>query len=261
MNDRISFGEALDNYDNNINVAIANILGIDEVEASRIIKEIPLDEFLNLTMSMENNDEKRVRRVMMKYAKKQPSVEGITLDIKNRIAEGKSFIIPVDMQTMTSADKRSVLEGMRNAELQRIMANLRGFTSGGLYEGELFDAVMIDEILKMFEDSKLADIEEAIGGRPGEQQSGTAYGNEEPEAPSPANSPENTTPNGKKSASFTNDAGELEQGEVMGQDAQSVTIKTKKGAKKIDIEQAMVDETVEALKSNIIKLSNFGRDK
>ena len=103
-------------------------------------------------------------------------------------------------------------------------------------------------------------LEEAMVGRPGEQQRGSAYGDTTTDN-TVASSPADSTTTGKKMASFTNDNGETEEGEVLSQDTQSVTLKTSKGTKKVDIAQAMVDETVEQLKSNIIKLADFGKDK
>ena len=90
--DRFSFGEALDDYDNKVGQAVEKIMGVDEVEAARILKEIPLDEFLNLTMAIDNKEHDRAYKVLTKYAAKAPSVESIQHDIKTRIAEKKDLL-------------------------------------------------------------------------------------------------------------------------------------------------------------------------
>lgn len=253
MMDRISLGEALDDYEGKIEKAVEKLLGIDEVEATRVLAEIPLDEFLNLASVIDNRKFDDAKRILQKYAKKAPSVESISRGMKKRIAERRKFVIPSSIQSFTLSDQLRVLETMQTSELQKILSNLNGYASIGLTEGDMMDGELVSTILIKLPEVSLKSLAEAVAGRPGEQQQSSAYGSGDEDEPSPANTTADGS--GKKTATYTNDRGDTEEGEVIAQDAASVTVKGKTGTKRIDIENAMVNET------NIIKLSDFRKDK
>lgn len=247
MDNKISLGEALEKYAGKLDKAIGKILSIDEVEAQRVIKNIPLDDYLNLAKYIDMEDIDSAKKILNKYIKKEVSVESVQKSIIKAVKENKAFVIPTDTRHMTSIQLRSMLESFQTSVLQKILANTNGYATVGLKESDMFDDELIETIVENILTKSIDDMISEVAGRPGEQNRQQAYGSEENSGSSPATSKASD----KQMATFTNDDGEQEDGEVISQDSRSVTVKSKKGTKKIDISKAIVHE------NNIIKLSDY----
>ena len=227
------FNEALEEYGQNFAKAISVILKVDEEEATAIADNMALEDELNLIVAIDSNNDKNINKILRKYENNPISMESIYTEMQYHLNEKSDSVIVKGFNRLLEDEIRELIQKIRVTEQQKLLANIRGFKSPGTYERSLLSEGLADAIVEA-----ASQMSEDIGMAPGAANRSAAYGN----AAAPAASGSNTNDSGNNSATYKNDDGEMEQGEVVSKDSRNVTVKTKKGNKRMSIDSVMIDE-------------------
>ncbi len=247
---RESLGEALEDYDNKIEIAIANIGQISEEEAKKLALDMSMDDYLRFIIAADKGEEVMARHILNSYlSQKILSFESVAQEMHYLIKTKAAYVISPDFKRLHEMDQRKVLAEMAPSGLQKILANLRGYEYPGTYEMSVFQVQLNEDIIRLIKDAKIASILEISGAAPGAAQQAAAYGGGD----------DSTTVGGpkKKMARFQNDKGEEEEGEVVSQDSRNTTVRTKKGTKRMANSDVFVSEEILA---DIVRLSGIKND-
>ena len=226
MTDEIkkSIKEALKDYDNQIEKAIASVLGVDEEQAKQVSRTMSFEDYMSFAMAVERNDMEEANEIVNSYVRNRLDVpsESIAQEMHYRIRQDEPNVIVPEFKMLNELKQREILSEMTNTELQKILANLKGYENPGMYERSLFDVHMVEEILRRTKNMKIHTLLELGTITPQQQQN-------------PMNSQQKMKP--RTSVSVKNDAGEAEDAEVVSDTGNQVTVRTKQGVKRMNKDQ------------------------
>lgn len=244
-----SFNEAMEKYDNNIQLAIAHIGQVPEDEARELALRMSIDDYLNFIIAVDKDDDPVARNILNHYLGGLPlAYEAVAQEMHYMIRNKEPYVISPDFKKLHEMDQRKVLAEMTSEGMKKILANLRGYEHPGTYEASVFTVQINEDIIRLIKNMKIDTILEISGNAPGAAAQAAAYGGGD-------TSSSTTGATGKKMARFQNDDGEEESGEVVSQDSRSTTVRTKKGiTKKMDNDAVFVSEKVLA---DIIRLAGI----
>lgn len=219
-----SIKEALKDYDNQIEKAIASVLGVDEEQAKQVSRTMSFEDYMSFAMAVERNDMEEANEIVNSYVRNRLDVpsESIAQEMHYRIRQDEPNVIVPEFKMLNELKQREILSEMTNTELQKILANLKGYENPGMYERSLFDVHMVEEILRRTKNMKIHTLLELGTITPQQQQN-------------PMNSQQKMKP--RTSVSVKNDAGEAEDAEVVSDTGNQVTVRTKQGVKRMNKDQ------------------------
>ena len=247
-----SIKEAFEDYENSVEKAIASLGDISIEKAKALAKQMRFDDYIDFSLAVYEGRNDEAEEILSKYIMKRndkiedDDVLAIAQEMKYHVITNKNIVIIPEFKLLGEFGQRAALNEMNITELQKILANIRGFKTPGIYEASLLQAQMLEEILLGIKNMKFADLIENSPLPPGKQQQLKAYGSDT------QNTSQQDTEQ-KKTATFTNDQGEQEEGEVLSQAGQRVTIRTKTGVKNMNASDVMISEQ----DNKIIKLKDL----
>lgn len=245
-----SLKEAFENYDHSIEKALAKITGLEDSKAKALASKMTFEDYLEFAMAIHNNENEHAEEIVSKYLMKRDdnvssdNFEAIAQEMKYLIRNGEDNVIIPEFKMAGEFGQRAALNEMDISQLQKILANSRGYTTPGIYESSLLHVQLVEEIIQRVKNMKISQIIETSTMAPGEQQRAKAYG------------AKNASSQEKKTAKFQNDDGETEEGEVVSDAGpDQVNVRTKRGIKKMKKDDLLMNETP------IVKMSELRRKK
>ncbi len=230
-----SIHEDLDQYGNNIERAILEIFQLDEQTVKDLVSKMKFEEYLNLAIALDNENIQLAEKILSNYGissgnRRDPAAgstpESVTQHINYLTKNQEDNIITPEFRQLKEFQQREVLNSLLVSQIQKILANLRGYSQPGMYENSLFMPSMVEEIMIKLKNLRF---DEAI-----------------PNAPNKPNGANSDTRLEKDAEVAVTDAtGETEDGTVVQDTGNMVTVQTKTGrktVKKSEIMQAVVDE-------------------
>lgn len=231
-----SMYEDLDQYGNNIERAILEIFQLDEQTVKDLVNRMKFEEYLNLAIALDNENMQLAEEILQSYGiksmsrpkdiSKGPTPESVTQHINYLTKNNEDNIVTPEFRQLNEFEQRGVLNSLFVSQIQKILANLRGYSEPGMYESSLFMPTMVEEIMLKL---KSLRFDEAI-----------------PNAPNKPNTASSDTRLEKDAeVAVTNDSGETEDATVVNDTGNMVTVQTKTGrktVKKDKIMQSIVDE-------------------
>lgn len=241
---KLSFGsnrklafEDLDQYGNNIEKAISEIFKLDEQLVKEIVSKMRFEEYLNLAIALDNENIQLAEKILEKYGIKprgiktytepKPTPESVAQHINYLTKNYEDNIVTPEFKHLKISEQKKVLNTLLISQLQKMLANLRGYNEPGIYESGLFTSMLKDEII--LKSGLQVIFQEAIPNAPNK----------------PNNASSDTRLEKDAEVAVTNATGETEDGTVINDTGNMVTVQTKTGrktVKKDEILQPVVDE-------------------
>lgn len=231
-----SMYEDLDQYGNNIERAILEIFQLDEQTVKDLVSRMKFEEYLNLAIALDNENMQLAEEILQSYGikstgqprdiSKGPTPESVTQHINYLTKNNEDNIVTPEFRQLKEFEQRGVLNSLFVSQIQKILANLRGYSESGMYENSLFMPSMVEEIMLKL---KSLRFDEAI-----------------PNAPNKPNiTSSDTRLERDAEVAVTDDSGETEDATIVNDTGNMVTVQTKTGrktVKKDKIMQSVVDE-------------------
>ncbi len=238
-----SMYEDLDEYGNNIERAISEIFQLDEQVVQELVNKMKFEEYLNLAMALDQENISLAEKILQSYGIKSsgrprdiptsPTSESVVQHINYLSRNNEDNIVTPEFKQLKISEQKEVLNELLISQLQKMLANLRGYAEPGMYESALFSSVLKDEIILksgvqvIFQSEH--HLKEVI-----------------PNVPNKPNSTSSDTRLEKDAeVAVANATGETEDGTVVNDTGNMVTVQTKTGrktVKKSEVMQPVVDE-------------------
>lgn len=229
--------EDLDDYGNNIERAISEIFKLDEQAVKNLVSKMKFEEYLDLAMALDQENISLAEKILQKYGIKsndqprdiptRPTPESVAQHISYLTKNNEDNIVTPEFKQLKISEQRKVLNTLLTSQLQKMLANLRGYCEPGMYESGLFVPILKDEIILK---SGIENIfVEAVPNAPNKPNSAASDERLERDT----------------EVSVSNDAGETEEGTVVNDTGNMVTVQTKTGRKTVKKDKLMtkmVDE-------------------